>query len=167
MADHIITKRCFDCKKNKPLTEFHKNHTTKDGYQYDCKDCRNNRSKDYRKTNEGKIYIRKYMRKYRKTEKRKTYFCNYKKSESYKSSIKQSRIKTILKMPERYKARSVVGNAVATGKLPSAITLICSCGEQAEQYHHPSYEPEHWLDVIPVCRKCHNELHLLPDTVFS
>ncbi|MEE9354787.1 MAG: hypothetical protein V3U75_04280 [Methylococcaceae bacterium] len=168
MADHIITKRCFDCKKNKPLTEYHKNCATKDGYQDDCKCCRNKRSEDYRKTTEGKIYNRKYMRKYNKTEKRKTYFRNYRTSENYKTSQKNSHEKSILKTPERFKARSIVSNAVATGKLASAKTLTCSCGEQAEQYHHhKGYAKEHWLDVIAVCMPCHSKLSLLPDNVFS
>ena len=33
------------------------------------------------------------------------------------------------------------------------------CGKQGEQYHHhKGYAPEHRLDVVPICRKCHDEL---------
>jgi len=42
-----MTKKCPRCKKNKELTEFHKNKAKKDGLQHVCKKCR-------------KIYIRKH-----------------------------------------------------------------------------------------------------------
>ncbi len=37
--------------------------------------------------------------------------------------------------------------------------FMCTCGKQAEEYHHWSYAPEHWLDVIPVCNACHKKIH--------
>lgn len=33
------TKRCSTCKEIKPLSEFHKNKSTKDGLQKSCKNC--------------------------------------------------------------------------------------------------------------------------------
>jgi hypothetical protein len=47
------------------------------------------------------------------------------------------------------------------GLLPPAKTLLCvDCGAQAQEYHHHNgYEPEHLLDVIPVCRACHGKRH--------
>lgn len=35
-----MTKKCSKCKKDKELTEFHKNKSRKDGYQHICKECR-------------------------------------------------------------------------------------------------------------------------------
>ena len=51
-----------------------------------------------------------------------------------------------------------VGAAVWTyGSLPQASSCQCvECGRAAHDYHHHlGYEPEHWLDVIPLCRVCH------------
>ena len=34
-----LTKVCNRCHSSLPLTEFHRNHTRKDGYQCQCKEC--------------------------------------------------------------------------------------------------------------------------------
>ena len=33
-------KECTKCKETKPFEEFHKSNISKDGYRYDCKECR-------------------------------------------------------------------------------------------------------------------------------
>jgi len=38
-APAIVTKECNRCHRVLPITEFHRNHTRKDGYQCQCKDC--------------------------------------------------------------------------------------------------------------------------------
>lgn len=35
----MASKKCIGCKKIKPLSEFHKQYNTPDGYRYDCKAC--------------------------------------------------------------------------------------------------------------------------------
>ena len=35
----ILTKRCNRCHRELPLAEFSRNHTQRDGYQRQCKDC--------------------------------------------------------------------------------------------------------------------------------
>lgn len=55
-------------------------------------------------------------------------------------------------------AQAAVGAAVWQDKtLPQVSTQTCAeCGATAADYHHYlGYEPEHWLDVTPLCRKCH------------
>lgn len=128
MPEQIKTKRCCTCKQFKALSEFHKNRTQLDGYQNECKICK-----------------LKYVKKYQQTEKRKI---------TQKIVNKNFRIRH----PERRKAQNAVSNAIATGKLPRANTLLCHyCPKPAQQYHHwHGYEKEHWLDVIPICVKCHN-----------
>ena len=34
-----VTKECNRCHRVLPITEFHRNHTRKDGYQCQCKEC--------------------------------------------------------------------------------------------------------------------------------
>ena len=73
----------------------------------------------------------------------------------------------------RTRAQSAVSAAVASGKLPSP-SACEACGVAAEDrsapggksrstiyYHHPqaSYQPDKWLDVIPLCGSCHRKVH--------
>ena len=65
----IKSKKCTKCGENKPLTEFRKDRTRKDGLQYVCKSC--NR-KYYEKNREAyKERDRKYYEKNREAEKEK------------------------------------------------------------------------------------------------
>lgn len=59
---------------------------------------------------------------------------------------------------------SAVRKAVLAGELPNIKTLVCAdCGAPACDYHHYNgYEPEHLLDVVPLCRKCHRNRHRGP-----
>jgi transposase len=59
----------------------------------------------------------------------------------------------------RYRAHFAVRLAVADGRLPRAKTQTCSgCGGVAHHYHHyVAYTPQHWLDVVPMCRSCHGK----------
>lgn len=59
--------------------------------------------------------------------------------------------------PQNRQARIAVMHAVSRGKLPRVKTLACArCGQPAKEYHHhKGYAQEHWLDVEPLCKKCH------------
>jgi len=59
------------------------------------------------------------------------------------------------KHPEMYKAKAAVAAALERGDLVRG-TECCSCGEiKPTVAHHWSYEEEHWLDVVWICRRCH------------
>lgn len=63
-------------------------------------------------------------------------------------------------------AQSAVARAIKDGVLQPATTQRClCCGEEADKHHHWSYEPDHWLDVAPVCNSCHAKVHAgrIPD----
>ncbi len=45
----IINKRCRTCNTVKPIGDFHKCKTLKDGHQYHCKPCRNAKMREYRR----------------------------------------------------------------------------------------------------------------------
>lgn len=152
MAEQIISKRCSTCKENKSVSEFHKNRATKDGYHSQCKIC----IKAYQQSEDGKATQRKAHCRYRQTEKGKIHEKQYQQSEIGKATYRRSVDKNHKRFPEHRKAVSAVNNAIRAGKLPRPDSLKCSCGEQAEHYHHhKGYEPEHWLDVVPVCVPCH------------
>lgn len=180
MPEIIISKRCSKCKENKSLSDFYKNYTAKDGYRSDCKACRKKYSqtekhkasqKRYRQTEKGKFTQRIGQIRHRRTEKYKANQKRYYQSEEYKidhkryrnsekgkATIRENALRYKIRHPERRKAKAAVQNAIRIGKLPPINSLQCHYGEHpAEQYHHwHGYAPEHWLDVIPVCCKCHN-----------
>lgn len=100
----------------------------------------------HRKTEKGKITHRKAVHNYRQTEKGKVAHCK----ESTRYHIRH---------PEQRKAGHAIMTAIRANRLPRPDTLLCHyCPTQAEQYHHWSYLPEYWLDVLPVCQNCHRKL---------
>ncbi len=64
--------------------------------------------------------------------------------------------------PEVWLANAAIKQAVRVDRImPPAKACVCAdCGKQASHYHHESYEPEHWLDVVPLCASCHKIRHL-------
>ena len=73
-------------------------------------------------------------------------------------------------------AHSAVSKAIREGVLagePACCTVCGKAGSRREKtpdmlgtpswnvvYHHHSYDPAFWLDVVAVCRSCHNRIHL-------
>lgn len=49
MAVQILTKHCSHCKEIKPISEFYKHRTNRDGYNGLCKLCAGNYSKQYKR----------------------------------------------------------------------------------------------------------------------
>lgn len=102
--------------------------------------------KRYQQTEKGKIARRKAVQRNRQTEEGKT-------------AHRKSNAKYGAKYPERKKAGHAVSIAIRANKLIHPQYLICHyCPSQAEEYHHKSYEPEHWLDVEAVCVECHTNM---------
>lgn len=131
MANIIQTKQCSICNQIKSVSEFSKRKNGIIGFYAECKTCASNRIGKYNKTEKGIIKTRIAVRKYQK---------NYRP-----------------KHPQEIKARNTVCYAIEVGILPPVKTLNCSCNQQAEQYHHPDYSKP--LSVIPLCRKCHRNIH--------
>ena len=178
MSDPTITKQCSTCKQTKPIFQFSKDRSQKDGFQGRCKKCKS----AYQKSKNGKAAQKRYrqsekvknIRKcypqgakrktarkhYKQTGNSKVAVKRYNRSEKGKIVAKRRTLKYGLKYPEKIKARCAVMHAIEAGKLPRPDTLKCSCGKQAKEYHHyKGYKPEHWFDVIPKCIKCHRKLH--------
>jgi hypothetical protein len=65
---------------------------------------------------------------------------------------------------DRQAAHIAVRMAVRSGRLPPLTECALCGGKQSPngrnvEYHHHSYAPEHWLDVIAVDRACHRKIH--------
>ena len=151
MPEQIITKRCSKCKHFKPLSGFYKDKSTKAGYAHWCKKCQ----KFYNQSQQGKIR----MKRYKQTEKGKIANKHYEQGKTGKATKKRYRAKH----SEREKAKNKVHNTIRAGKLCGPKTLACYyCPKPAEQYHHwRGYDKKHWLDVVPVCKNCHRNIHNL------
>lgn len=144
-------KQCIHCKKYRSEEEFGYASTARDKLQSWCRQCKREfaatpsereRRRRYKKSEAGKVANKKYWH-----------------GEKGKALSTSTRKAYREKYPERYKAHNAVTIAINRGRMPSASTKICACGEKADLYHHHNgYSKEHHLDVIPVCFKCHMEL---------
>lgn len=56
-------KTCSKCHESKPVTEFHRNSSTKDGLQYQCKACAREYQREYKEKN--RAWVREYNRRWR------------------------------------------------------------------------------------------------------
>jgi len=62
--DEIKVKVCPRCGKTLPVTQFYKNKSNPDGFDYYCKKCRSHKSRVYYSENRVKI-MRKFVQEYR------------------------------------------------------------------------------------------------------
>ena len=133
-------KKCSVCKKEKPISEFHRNSSSKDGIRSNCKDC----YKEWRIKNISNE--RERNRVYYQSEKGKKRLSKYKSENCHK-----------------LRAKYIIKNDIKKGKIKRASSLKCyHCGKQAEDYHHPNYDFPRL--VIPLCSRCHMEVHYQPPT---
>ena len=182
MSEPIINKRCSKCKSTKPVSEFDKHSLSKDGYQYWCKECKKQYALNYSKTEKYKKGQERYYqsekckqtlrsynrskkgkqvhRRWRQSNKGKQSLRKYRQSKNGEIAYRKSKRTYLIAHFDRCQARFAVGNAVQSGKLRKPTEYTCSkCPDRAQEYHHDSYAPDHWLDVIPVCRSCHINIH--------
>lgn len=154
MLETIVTKRCCTCKEIKPASEFYKASKRKDGLHNRCKQC----DKVYSRTPERKAH----QRAYEQTEKRKARRSTYRKSDKCKAIQRAAAKRYYKRNLKKRKAADATNGAIRAGKFPRPDSFKCSCGSQAEQYHHYlGYAREHWFDVIALCRSCHKKIHIL------
>jgi hypothetical protein len=117
--------------------------------------CRQKAAKArYKKTAKGRATAARY----RKTDKRKVVLARYNASEKGRAC----RARQIALHPDRMAARRAISNSIRDGKMFASRYFLCAyCQVPAEQYHHwHGYSTEHYLDVIPLCRKCHTAEHV-------
>ena len=156
-------KVCFKGGAEKPLSEFYKHSQMADGHVNKCKDCNKKDVAENREKN--KEYYLQYDRNRPNHEERVRKSCErtkekYHTDPEYKQKVTDAKAAWSERNTQKRKAQHAVSNAKRDGKL---VKLDCCehCGtsEKAIQAHHWSYEPEHWLDVIWLCTKCHGKEH--------
>lgn len=137
------------CKgAERPIDQFNKDKSRRDGLAPYCKGCQSYYHKRRYDTPEGYAVKIEYNR-------------NFYKSDVGKESQRKSYLKNVARYPNKRKARAAVNNAIQHGQMGRVSNFSCvypGCTKQAKQYHHPSYEEERWLDVLPYCAKHHKAI---------
>lgn len=170
------TKKCTKCRESKPATTeyFSRHKTGKYGINSRCKACESERGRAYREANRKRE--RERMRAWRvanperAAEMARAWHAANRERELERQRAwakanpdrrAENHARARAKHPNRIVARHAVSYAVRSGRMPSPRDLTCTvCGVPAEHYHHHNgYKPEHSMDVVPVCRACHIELH--------
>lgn len=149
----MLSKRCFKCLSEKPLSDFYKHAQMSDGHLNKCKEC--TRLESIKNRLDKIEYYRAYDKARASQPKRVLARKHYTKTESWKISHAKSAKKWASIHPNRRKANVIVGNAVRDGKLNKHPCFIC--GNTNVQGHHPDYDRP--LDVIWLCVKHHKETH--------
>lgn len=147
--DSVPQKQCKTCGASYPATPefFHKRSKDKPALETWCKACRNAKNRDYNKTPAGKRSTNNAGKRYRT-------------GDHWKEVRREKEARYYKNSHDKKRARGTVSQAASEGRLPPIATLSCVlCGNNAQEYHHHSYEREYWLDVIPLCKTCHNKVH--------
>lgn len=135
-------KVCPNCKESKPDSSFGIRKTGRDAGQRRswCKSC----EAAYKRANRSRYTAHEAARRDANREEYNAYMRGWQASR-----------------PDHRAALNAVNNAVIAGKLPHVSTLPCDkCGAQADHYHHcKGYGEQNRLDVVPLCRNCHEQEH--------
>lgn len=160
-----MTKKCHNCDKLKPISDFSKRTRYKDGLEYYCKECSRLKLSGYRKSHheaflencrkyrlKNRDKINDYNRKYYKENgeaKRKKFKERYAENKSFfLLNAKRSRLANPLK---------IRAQRIANKEISLQGRLCEKCGNQAQDRHHEDYNAP--LSIIPLCKSCHLKLH--------
>jgi hypothetical protein len=147
-------KICSRCGQKKPLSEFNRRSSSPDGHRPECRDCQH---KDYRRYYhegggrenaaryyfENKAQLQVRWREYARTRRGKAAILRAARNRGYD--------------PVKAAAYRAVHRAIANGILTRPIECdLCGAPGPTEAHHHNGYEREHHLDVIFLCRECHD-----------
>ena len=147
-----LTKKCSHCHEIKPITEYYKRKSKKDGYEYQCKKCESTRRiKRYNKYKEKELdyqhkryinnpeYFSNYQKNNRlKNEKRdKEYRIKYKKLHP---NYKRDWARTQRKNNPNYNLRHNLRNRITMGRKNNQ-----KCGHSLDLLGHTITEDNQWI----------------------
>lgn len=133
-------KKCFKCKKKKPLSSFYKHSQMADGLLGKCKECcKKDVADNYRSNRE---HYAEYERKRFLRPERKL-------------AAKLYQRKRRLLNPGKARAYNAVSNALRDGRLSRLPCEVCK--DTKSQAHHEDYRKP--LSVRWLCRTHHLEAH--------
>lgn len=158
------TKKCTKCEETKALSEFHFHPGGLHKKASRCRSC----IKEYRAENKERIQKHReehrqentdYARKYREENSAKI-AATRKKAQAHKKPEARDK-KSAYGKANRPKTRAThnLNYAIRTGKITRGHSCETCKKTEGIEGHHWSYLPEHQLDVIWLCKKCHQRLH--------
>ena len=132
----MSTKKCFKCGEVKDLSDFYKHPQMPDGHVNKCKTCN---KKDVIENRKSKVeYYRAYDRERGNRQ-----------PEGYMKEYRE-------KYPNKYKAHTMVGNAVSAGKLFPEPCEVCFNTHDVHAHHDDYLKP---LNVRWLCAAHHKQWH--------
>ena len=148
----MLTKKCLRCNKSKPLSQFSKHKKSPDGLQWWCKSCLRAYGLHWQRTKAGRVSIAKSREKVCETGKSRIYNHKYYTSPKGLQSANCNRNNHRAEYRARTEFRKLMLRLRVTYP-----TRCYKCGQIAktDAHHYKGYEPEHWFDVVFLCRKCH------------
>lgn len=163
--ENATTKRCGRCGLDKPRTAFGAHKRSPDGLRPECRECRNAAERARLQSPAGRAARLATVRRYNAKPETKAQVLDYQRTKyatdpAYRAKVQATYRRSRAKHRDKALARDAVNNEVKAGRMPRASSLPCvRCDRQASEYHHhKGYAPEHRLDVIPVCKPCHEHL---------
>ncbi len=175
------SKRCSKCLTEKPISDFYKTPSNRDGHFGRCKTCVIAQQTAWNKTEDGKAsmakfreenptYFKEYQKAYGVSEKGIAIRREYRQTDKWKANKKayllrryggeeglrkarRAQLKAA-ETPEKINAWRKSDRAVRSGKLKRQ---PCACGNPKAEKHHEDYSKP--LDVIWLCARCHGKLH--------
>ncbi len=129
-------KRCRECKETLPLSDFYKHKGKDDGHLNKCKACVKGRVAKHRLKNIERI--REYDRR-RGNRQSAEYIRKYKE-----------------KYPNKYRAKTLVNNAIRDGKLHREPCDVCGANEWVHAHHDDYSKP---LNIRWLCSAHHSQWH--------
>jgi hypothetical protein len=153
---------CTKCKTEKPRSEFYRRTGTPKGLCPWCKDCNHKAHREYRATARGQELAKLASKRYHRSEygkemnrqRARQYAADPKNKKRIRARIRKYQKRNLLKSA----TKSAVWRAVRAGRLLKPTACSC-CREKVIVYaHHEDYSKP--LDVIWLCRQCHNDLHV-------
>lgn len=148
-------KKCCKCKTERPLDQFAKNKSAKDGLAFECKVCTKAFRDAHRAANGDAIRAADNARF--NTPERQATIAKYRNSEKGRQAIHRAHQAWRSQHPDRQHAANMVSTWVRRGKLKKLPCFVC--GKTQVEGHHPDYSRP--VDVIWLCVKHHKEVHLM------
>ena len=132
-------QECIHCKVEKPYEDYHRSPNSASGFLSVCKPCRKIQQIEYRKTVKGKETDKKYNNSEKRYKALYRYWHNN---------------------PDKKTAQTCLSNAIRDGKIIKPSECECCDSTSRLEGHHYSYDEDKRLDVIWLCKSCHEKEHM-------
>lgn len=147
------SKRCRECGKVLPYSEFYKHKQMLDGHLNKCKTCVKSRVRKHRQENLEQI--KQYDRSRNDLPHRIEARRKYQKTNDYKKAHQLSNSKYRRSYNFKAKARSTLQYALKSGQIERL--PCCICGNPKAEGHHEDYSRP--IDVTWLCGFHHKQRH--------